>query len=459
VLYCELKEHKEIAMQTPADVVEALAATTKRTDKERILQAAWDGGIVEFFAGAHTALNSLVTFGIKRAPLIEEDDGLGSYTWSDFQKLSSQLQMRALTGHAARDAIMEAAQRAPARDWNLWYRRLLLKDLKCGTTESTINKVLKANGASAAAWMVPVFGCQLAKNGEDLPHKMKGRKLLDNKFDGSRLLTILDTTTNTVTQLSRDGRVNINFDSISQSLAKLIPYLKQSVVLDGEVISSSFQALMTQLKRKKADTSDSRLVLFDIIPLDAFRKGVYKTSQWDRHLALCELIPLIEQHCGDQVSVEPKLEVDLDTEQGQAAMQEFNRAALDLGLEGIMIKDPLAPYHCKRSDAWLKIKPFVTTDLEIVAVEPGSSESKFSHTMGNIVCEGTDQGRRVQVEVGTGFSEELRDQIWAMREKLLGLVVEIKGDAFTKNQHSDDVWSMRFPVFLRFRGWQPGEKI
>lgn len=38
-------------------------------------------------------------------------------------------------------------------------------------------------------------------------------------------------------------------------------------------------------------------------------------------------------------------------------------------------------------------------------------------------------------------------------------IVEIKGDALTKSQGSEDVWSLRFPVFMQFRGLEPGEKI
>lgn len=171
-------------MKTPADVIEALQATNSRLDKERIVQAAYDADIVEFFRGAQQALNVLNTYGVKQVPLITEDDGTGSYTWAEFATLLNQLQNRTLTGNAARDALHDAAARAPARDWNLWYRRILLKDLKCGTSESTINKVLKSNGKQADHLQVPVFSCQLAKPAEDHPKKMVGEKFVDRKYDG-----------------------------------------------------------------------------------------------------------------------------------------------------------------------------------------------------------------------------------------------------------------------------------
>jgi len=225
------------------------------------------------------------------------------------------------------------------------------------------------------------------------------------------------------------------------------------------VISASFQTLMKQVNRKeKVDTSDSRLVLFDIIPLRAFRAGEYKVGQEQRHLALCELSNKLEELTQGVVVVEPKLKINLDTADGQAKLQEFNRQVLDEGLEGVMVKDPNAAYKTKRTDGWLKIKPWITVDLVIVDVEQGTAESKFAHTLGALVCEGEDNGKRIRVNVGSGFSEELRDQIWKARDKVVGRIVEIKGDALTLDQNQD-TWSLRFPVFMQFRGWHPGEKI
>ena len=146
----------------------------------------------------------------------------------------------------------------------------------------------------------------------------------------------------------------------------------------------------------------------------------------------------------------PKLAVDLDTPEGQKTFKEFNNETVAAGFEGIMVKDPKATYRTKRTDAWLKIKPFITVDLEVVGFENGKAESKFANTLGGLVCRGVDQGKLVEVTVGGGYSEELREEIWSNRDKVLGRIVEIKGDVLTKSQDSD-VWSLRFPVFMGFR--------
>jgi DNA ligase 1 len=446
-------------MMHPSEVILQLEATNSRLEKEAIIQAAWDAGCTEFFVGVQQALDNLITYGVQKVPLILEDDqASGTFTWREFQELAHALGARTLTGHAARDALRAAAESCEFTHWNAWYRRLLLKDLKAGVTEKTINTVLARNGAAAKKYLVPVFSCQLAKSAADHPKKLKGIKWLDNKHDGVRLLTVVEKS-GTVTQYTRNGIINTNFGHIAQQLAGLADHLTESVVLDGEMISTNFQALMTQVNRKEhVDTSDSRLMLFDIIPLTHFRAGEYAVHQRDRHAALCELIPLLDDLTSGTVQVEPKLEVDLDTPEGLAQMQEFNRTALEHGYEGIMIKDPDAAYRTKRSDAWLKSKPFETYDLVVTHVEPGKSGTKYEHTMGAVWFEGSDAGRKISVSVGSGWSDSDRDAIWSQRDTILGQIGEVKTDVLTLSQ-SGDTWSMRFPVFMRWRGFSPGEKI
>lgn len=438
----------------PHEIIERLEANGSRLEKERIIREAWEAGCTEFFVGAKLAYDALVTFGVKKVPLIEgEDDASFQYglTWQKFEGVCGKLRSRELSGNAARDVLRAAADSASSAEWNGWYRRILLKDLKCGITEATINKVLESIGGDAASHVIPVFSCQLAKNADDHPGKMKGAKYLDPKLDGVRIITILDVTNKTVTQYSRDGRQNDRFENITQRLAGLLPQLKRSIVLDGEMISRSFQDLMKQLNRKEdVDTSDARLALFDVLPLDDFLAGECPMPQDQRQDVLAGLMPLLQEHCDDRVYVIPKMLVDLDTPEGQESFKEFNRETVEAGYEGIMVKDPKATYRCKRTDAWMKIKPFITVDLEVIGVEPGKPESKFRDTLGGLVCRGMDQERLVEVTVGGGYSEELRDQIWRDQANVIGRIVEIKGDALTRAQDGES-WSLRFPVFMGFR--------
>lgn len=448
-------------------IIDLLSRTNSRNDKEQILIDAFMKGNRSFFVGARLALDPLITFGVKKVALIEEDDGeSGSFSFSQFLSLIDRLRKRELTGNAARDAVNEAAMDCDVRTWNQFYRRILLKDLKLGVEEKTINKVLdKLSGAHPEAkdFMIPVFSCQLAHDGARPEHakKIAGERLLDVKLDGVRLLSVLDKEMGTVTQYTRNGKVNENFTEVTDSLKSLLSELPSSIVLDGEIVSTSFQDLMTQINRKNdVQTVSARLALFDIIPLADFMSGTCKTPQNIRHETLSQFDTsgLLRKHTNGSVYVIPKVLVDLSTDEGKDRFSEFNRAALDAGYEGIMVKNPKSPYQCKRSDAWLKIKPFLSVDLEIVAVEEGDADGKYVGQLGAIVCRGDDQGRTIEVNVGSGFSDGDRKTLWGRKEEIVGMIVEVRADAVTK-EHGSHTYSLRFPRFMRFRGTEKGEKL
>ena len=77
--------------------------------------------------------------------------------------------------------------------------------------------------------------------------------------------------------------------------------------------------------------------------------------------------------------------------------------------------------------------------------------------MGAIICEGIDNDRNIRVNVGSGFSDDDRQRLWDARDTLLDNVVEVEADAVTQNQ--DGTYSLRFPRFVRFRGFEAGDKL
>jgi DNA ligase-1 len=151
----------------------------------------------------------------------------------------------------------------------------------------------------------------------------------------------------------------------------------------------------------------------------------------------------------------PGMNVDLNTAEGHDVMRRFAEASVEQGYEGIMIKDIDAPYECKRSSAWMKWKPTITVDLNIVGFEEGTGRNVGR--LGAIICEGVDNDRTIRVNVGSGLSDSNRDEYWTARNELLDRVVEVEADAVTQNQ--DGSYSLRFPRFVRFRGFEPGEKL
>ena len=435
------------------NVIKELESDNSRLFKEGVIMKEIANNNVNFFSGCRLALDPMITFGVKQVPQSKKD-GPG-LSFAEFVGLASQLRDRELTGHDARDAIEETMNEATVDEWNHWYRRILIKDLKCGVSEKTINNVIKKTKRSDLK--IPTFNCMLAHDSANHEKKLVGKKLLDYKLDGVRVLTIYDAKADSVTMYSRNGKQFINFGHIEEEILNTIASkFSESMVLDGEMVSSSFQALMKQVHRKdNVQAKDAQYALFDVLTLKEFKSGESKKGCWDRHLQLQDLLKDAKED--SNMFVVDKVECDFDTEKGQKTFKDYNKMALDKGFEGIMIKDRDAVYECKRSHYMLKAKPFIEVSLEVIATEEGTGRNKGK--LGAFICEGTDDGKFIKVNVGSGLSDENRDEYWASKDKLIGQIVEVRADAITKNQDTENEWSLRFPRFLSFRGFAKGEKI
>ena len=438
----------EMMRTPPTYIIHALETHNSRLDKEAILKSAHEEGLPEFFDGLRMALDPLVTFGVKQVPERPSEPLGQGLSWEVFVELAEKLQQRELTGHAARDAIELCMQTATTEQWNDWYRRILIKDLRCGVSEKTVNKVVPGT--------VPVFTCALAHDSAKHEKKMTGKKQIEIKLDGVRVLAVCRD--GKVELFSRNGKQFHNFPHIIAEIEQVLaekpaPY---DCVLDGEVMSANFQDLMKQVHRKDGKQSkDAVLHLFDICPLSDFKLGKWDKPQSFRSAATKAWV---EKHASvlKHVQALDWEEVDLSTTEGQERFVELNKAAVDGGYEGVMIKDVDAPYECKRTHAWLKAKPFIEITLKVVDVEEGTGRN--AGRLGAVIVEGEDDGYNYRLNCGSGFTDAQRDEYWAERSSLIGQLIEIRADARTKSQDSD-TYSLRFPRFKTFRGFQAGEKI
>jgi DNA ligase-1 len=433
-------------------VISSLEDHPSRLNKEAIILAQAEAGNDEFFEGVRLALDPMITFGLKQIPEKTDEDGNG-LPWDSFTLALTGFTTRNVTGNTARDMIQTMMKSATKKQWNGWYRRILIKDLRCGVSEKTVNKVVEKKWPDYA---VPVFSCQLAHDSANHEGKVTGKKYIEVKLDGVRVITIVRTD-GRVDQFSRNGKELVNFEHIKDQISAVVKKdpPKYDLVLDGEVMSSSFQDLMKQVHRKSDVTAnDAVLHLFDMCPLDKFQEGKWDKDQETRSLYVYEWH---KKHKADlsNVAVVGHELVDLDTDEGSKRFKEINQMAIAGGYEGIMIKEPTAPYECKRSHAWLKLKPFIEVSLTVTAVEEGTGRNVGK--LGALVCEGVDDGKSIRVNCGSGFSDSDRDTFWNDSKALIGQIVEVRADAVTQNQ--DGSYSLRFPRFLHFRGFDRGEKI
>ena len=439
-------------MSVCASHIWSLESHPSRLNKEAIILAIAEEGCDEFFAGCRLALDPMITFGLKQIPEKTDEDGPG-LPWDSFTLALTGFTTRNVTGNTARDMIQAMMKSATKAEWNGWYRRILIKDLRCGTSEKTINKVVEKKYAQYA---IPIFGCQLAHDSANHESKVSGKKLIEVKLDGVRVITIVRSD-GRVDMFSRNGKELANFPHIVEQISRVVKAKSTSkdmdLVLDGEIMSSSFQDLMKQVHRKdNVEAGDAVLNLFDVLPLADFEQGIYNKDQTTRSKMVQFWVEQNHKLLPNVTCLATEL-VDLDTAEGQLRFKEINSQAIVGGYEGIMIKDPDAPYECKRSVAWLKLKPFIEVSLTVVATEEGTGKNVGK--MGALVCEGVDDGKAIRVNVGSGFTDEQRDEFWSCRVD--GQIVEVRADAVTQNQ--DGTYSLRFPRFKSFRGFQAGEKL
>ena len=428
-------------MLRPWKIITELQSNNSRLFKEGVIQKYLNEK--EFQEGLTMCLDPLITFGVKQVP--ECDQNGSGLMWNEFKDAANKLIKRAKTGHAARDLIIKLIKKAKIEQWNDWYRRILIKDLRCGVSEKTVNNVARKMEIN---FRVPVFSCMLAHDGAKHPKKIKGNCLVEYKYDGVRVIAIVQN--NKATLYSRNGKIFQNFPHIENALSK--PEYN-NMVFDGEVMSDDFQALMKQVYRKSgAKTDDAYLALFDIIPLNEFNNGKSKLNSIERKKELNKLAKTFH----DAIKLVDYEIINFDEETGKSKFSSMNKEALEKGFEGLMIKPNNDFYECKRSHAWLKIKPFIEVTLKVIDIQEGTG--KHAGKLGAFSVEGQDDGKFFSLSVGSGLTDDERESFWATKDKLIGRMIEIRADAITQSLDSEH-YSLRFPRFKNFRGFKENEKI
>ena len=199
-----------------------------------------------------------------------------------------------------------------------------------------------------------------------------------------------------------------------------------------------FKPLMKQVYRKSgAKTDDAYLALFDILPLKEFNSGKSKLTSIERK----EKLNGLAQSFDDAIKLVDYEIINFDNDDGQAKFSNMNKEALEKGFEGLMIKPNDNFYECKRSHAWLKIKPFIEVTLKVIDIQEGSG--KHEGKLGAFHVEGKDDGKFFSLSVGSGLTDEDRERFWAAKDKLIGRMVEIRADAITQSIEGEH-YSLRF---------------
>ena len=258
------------------------------------------------------------------------------------------------------------------------------------------------------------------------------------KLDGIRCSALID---DDIKFLSRQGKEITGLNQIKSALEDM--NLK-GYMLDGELIrinhdnlpsEENFKLTTSIVSSKDEDKQGLEYVIFDIVPLEDYKKRDCKLIFAKRKKMIKELIKE-----NDFVRMVPVYANTKSTEQISEILHEVEQQ----GQEGLMLNTLTGLYSFgKRSNDLLKVKTFNTCDIFCTGVEEGTG--KYAGTLGAIICD----YKGYKLKVGSGISDELRDYFWNYKSKIVNKIVEVK--YFEESSDKDGNLSLRFPVFVQVR--------
>lgn len=313
---------------------------------------------------------------------------------------------------------------------DLWIS-ILTKDLKCNISTKTINRAIPK--------LIPEFNIQQAYPLSKHPLKPNTWFVLEDKLNGINCSYI-----NGI-MLSRQGKELTNLSHITKELDQLS---FEGYYFNGELVKrntdnltngENFRETTSIVNSDAEDKTNIDLIVFDLLPIDEFYEGKSKLKYKDRLKQLRELKQEAEEkglthlhipevyYEGDDISVIDKY-LDIATEQDK---------------EGLMcIKDGV--WKNKRHNNILKVKKFMSADVKIIGYEEGTN--KYEGMLGSF----TVDYKGNKVSVGSGYSDEQRQEFWKHRDEYIDSILEVKFKEETKDKKTGLI-SLQFPIFICIR--------
>ena len=406
-------------------------STNSRNQKMEILRTYRDSNVIRTYL--HFVFNPYITTGISSKKLRKITSVRPEYLPASVNDLCIYLQ----SNNTGRDIDVATCQQILSDLGNPELENLLeaiiTKNLQLGIDAVTINKCIPD--------LIPTFNVQLANKYFDKPEYVEGKRFtLTTKIDGGRIIAIKKD--GDVKFYTRAGQLYEGLVDLEQAFASdLFP---DNICFDGEItllapgtLTSKEQYKQTmKIVRKDGEKHGVKMRVFDMMPADDFLNQTSTCTYEFRRAALETLFSCLS--C-EYFTILDNLYTGTDTNEIQRILNE----QIANGEEGIMINICDAYYEFKRTNSLLKVKKMQDIDLRIIGYEEGSNSNKGK--LGAFIVDYKGN----QVKVGSGFSKELREEIWKNPDEYIGVMIAVQYFEETTNQNGGT--SLRFPVFLDFR--------
>ena len=348
---------------------------------------------------------------------------------TDFQlikELLTDLVNKKYTGNSARSHIDYVLSQF-TKEYQELFKLVLKRDLKCGVGVSLINKAFGKE-------FIPEFKVQLANKYDPKKKYSSTNWYVTPKMDGLRCFW----TSNTPDILwSRSGKEFVGFESIVENL-KIISDKEKIDFFDGELFSKeqdfcSIQgSIMSNVNYTK---EDKEKVIYNIFAL-GYEKTIIPTIAMQSVISRLSKLNLFDNIRFIEAELIPN---------DKEIIEEYAKKYVEQGYEGAMLRHDTFSYDFKRSDLLLKVKFFKEMDLKIVEIQEG--QGKYEGTLGSLKC--TSDDGLISVDVGTGFSDNLRKHFWSNKDNFIGSLVEVKYQEESQDKEGNK--SLRFPVFSKLK--------
>lgn len=428
-----------------------LASDQSRLAKEDILKTNKDNELLKRVF--KMALDPYVNYFIKIIPHYDPTSHIfNSFTLPEALDELEKLSTRVYTGHAGINHLVSTLSAVSVDDAEVIVK-IIRRDLRCGVNVATVNKVWEN--------LIPTYPCLLCSPyDEKTIKKIKWDAYCQKKEDGARFNAIVENSV--CTFYSRKGSlIEVNDPHFYDEFIRLAN--GENVVFDGELLAFRNGVL---LPRKESNgiankaikgtitKEESKLlcsVLWDVIPLDHFKKGESDVKYKDRFTLLSNLItqayPPEEQIISTLKAnivqrinlVETKIVKNMD--QAQDIFQQY----LADGAEGVILKNMDSLWSDTRSKEQIKLKSEKVCELRVIDWNYGAVGTKNEHRLGSLLCSSEDG--KVVVNI-SGFSDEERDTI--TKENSIDRIVSVMyNERITKKNSNID--SLFLPRIVEFR--------
>lgn len=415
------------------EVLEQLESDNSRLFKERVLTDNKDVLLLrDFLTMAFDPWKNWGVAKYNRPDPLPGNSNHEDVELSTFMVLLEALNRRTLTGNKAREAVEVAMSQFDAVGQK-WCERLLWRNLRCGVSATTINKIWPGSIVPFAVALAESL-TTVGVNGDfKITDPVKYPVRVEAKLDGLRLIAVKNR--GEVSLFTRSGTPIETLPRIVQAIKDL---KEDDIVLDGEVMGEDWNesASVVMSSKSKKDDSTMRYHVFDIVDFAAWQQQVSRTHYRAR-------LTDLQLTIGDTLGT-PFRYVKSTTANDETELRQFYSECLAEDYEGVMLKRLDTPYQWKRTDSILKMKPVATEEGVVVGWHKANEKTKRAGLFGGFLVL-TPNG--VITKVGGGYTDDIKERIQAEGpDTYMGRIVEAEHQPpFTVDG------KMRFPVFSRFR--------